>query len=53
MENLLSSQFNSEPDSNLNLSKSSPSSHRETADTVIIEDDDVLPASPVPVSQSR
>ncbi|KZS19883.1 Uncharacterized protein APZ42_013658 [Daphnia magna] len=50
MDNMLTSQLSSEPDSNLNLSR--PSLDSPSADTAIIEDDeDVLPASPVPVNQ--
>lgn len=49
---MLTSQLSSEPDSNLNLSR--PSLDSPSADTAIIEDDeDVLPASPVPVNQPR
>lgn len=49
MENLLTSQLSTEPDSNINLSRPSPSS--PSADTEVIEDDDdVLPPSPVPAN---
>ena len=52
MENLLTSQFSSEPDSNLNLSRPSPDS--PSANTEVAEDDeDILPASPVPANQPR
>ncbi len=51
MEHLLNSQLSSEPDSNLNLSRPSPSS--PSADTEVIEDEDVLPASPVLPNQPR
>lgn len=52
MDNILTSQPSLEPDSNLNLSRPSPNS--PSADTAIIEDDeDVLPASPVPTNQPR
>ncbi len=52
MENLLTSQLSSEPDSNLNLSRPSPDS--PSANTEVAEDDeDILPASPVPANQPR
>ena len=51
MENILNSQFRAEPDSNLTLSRTSPNS--PSADTEVIEDDDVLPASPVQPNQPR
>lgn len=52
IENLLTSQLNSEPDSNLNLSRPTPDS--PSANTEEAEDDeDILPASPVPANQPR
>ena len=43
---LLNSQMSSAPDSNFNVSKPSPSTPSNDAET--LEDEDVLPPSPVP-----